>query len=122
MARRPFDGVLVDRCPNCRGIWLDGGELDLLRKGAGKSSDQLVKEAALETAAERRRLTVADRMCPRCQRKPLVPEHHDGVEVDRCAACGGLHFDWGELEAVLTSRRQGFAQWLNHLKNSLLGT
>jgi hypothetical protein len=23
--------VVIDRCPTCRGIWLDGGELDLIR-------------------------------------------------------------------------------------------
>jgi len=24
------DGVIIDRCPNCLGIWLDRGELDKL--------------------------------------------------------------------------------------------
>ena len=24
---------IVDRCPECRGVWLDGGELELLREG-----------------------------------------------------------------------------------------
>jgi len=23
--------IVIDRCPTCRGVWLDGGELDLLR-------------------------------------------------------------------------------------------
>ncbi len=24
------DGVMIDTCPTCRGIWLDGGELEKL--------------------------------------------------------------------------------------------
>jgi hypothetical protein len=25
--------LVLDRCPECRGVWLDGGELELLREG-----------------------------------------------------------------------------------------
>ncbi|HJR33491.1 MAG TPA: zf-TFIIB domain-containing protein [Gemmatimonadales bacterium] len=27
-----FHGVQIDRCPECHGIWLDGGEIELLMK------------------------------------------------------------------------------------------
>jgi len=27
-----FHGVQIDRCPDCHGVWLDHGELDLLMK------------------------------------------------------------------------------------------
>ncbi len=36
-------------------------------------------------------------MCPRC-REPLLAFELDGVEIDRCAACGGTWLDAGELE------------------------
>jgi Zn-finger nucleic acid-binding protein len=26
--------VVIDRCPTCSGVWLDGGELDQMRNGA----------------------------------------------------------------------------------------
>lgn len=26
--------IVIDRCPSCRGVWLDGGELQLLRQAA----------------------------------------------------------------------------------------
>jgi len=26
--------VVIDRCPTCSGVWLDGGELDKMRNGA----------------------------------------------------------------------------------------
>jgi Zn-finger nucleic acid-binding protein len=25
--------LVLDRCPGCQGVWLDGGELELLREG-----------------------------------------------------------------------------------------
>lgn len=28
------DGIVIDRCPNCNGIWLDEGELEAIRKAA----------------------------------------------------------------------------------------
>jgi hypothetical protein len=30
-----IDGVYVDRCSGCRGIWLDQGELETIRKNNG---------------------------------------------------------------------------------------
>ena len=38
-------------------------------------------------------------MCPRC-REPLVAFELDGVEIDRCLACGGTWLDAGELEWI----------------------
>ena len=31
LAKEIVLSVIVDRCPACRGVWLDGGELDQLR-------------------------------------------------------------------------------------------
>lgn len=28
--------VVIDRCPSCKGIWLDGGELDLIRSAVSE--------------------------------------------------------------------------------------
>ncbi|MFP4058799.1 MAG: zf-TFIIB domain-containing protein [Candidatus Brocadiia bacterium] len=40
--------------------------------------------------------------CPRCG-EPLVVAEYELIEVDSCAACGGLWLDGGELEALLGS-------------------
>lgn len=41
MSKEIVLNVVLDRCPTCKGMWLDGGELDLLREGieAGMASD-----------------------------------------------------------------------------------
>ncbi len=40
------------------------------------------------------------RHCPQC-RSVLQPFWAGDVELDRCGGCGGLWFDWGELERVV---------------------
>jgi Zn-finger nucleic acid-binding protein len=44
--------------------------------------------------------------CPACA-KTLVPEKMGDVTVDRCAACGGIWFDRGEVARVLDLHTQG---------------
>ncbi len=41
MSKEVVLNVVVDRCPACKGMWLDGGELELMRSGieAGMASD-----------------------------------------------------------------------------------
>lgn len=33
--------IVIDRCPTCKGVWLDGGELDLMKRSieAGLTTD-----------------------------------------------------------------------------------
>ena len=41
MSKEVVLNVVVDRCPACKGMWLDGGELELLKAGieAGMAAD-----------------------------------------------------------------------------------
>jgi len=32
MVKTVVHDIVIDRCPSCGGVWLDGGELELLRK------------------------------------------------------------------------------------------
>jgi len=38
-------------------------------------------------------------MCPHCG-EPLVGFELEGIEIDRCVACGGTWLDTGELESI----------------------
>ena len=38
---RERDGILVDACPSCRGVWLDRGELEKLIARATREIDEL---------------------------------------------------------------------------------
>jgi transcription initiation factor IIE alpha subunit len=39
-----YQNVMVDRCPDCKGIWLDHGELELLEKGEAKVTTGFLKK------------------------------------------------------------------------------
>ncbi len=41
MRKGAIQNVIVDRCPHCNGVWLDGGEIDLIGKAiqADKSGE-----------------------------------------------------------------------------------
>jgi len=38
LAMTERQGIEIDYCPNCRGVWLDRGELDKLLERAGQST------------------------------------------------------------------------------------
>lgn len=92
-------GVLIDLCETCRGIWLDRGEVFLLSANPKKLAAALAR-----TAAERR---PSQRSCPRCgvpmQAGPFLDPN---LEVDFCPQCEGMWFDDRELERTLNLDRE----------------
>ena len=96
-----FEQVEIDYCFECRGVWLDGGELDAIGRRAGALRNELL--AALETAAAQPTPGRGKRRCPVC-RKTLARATTPGdrpVVLDRCERGHGLWFDRGELAAVV---------------------
>jgi Zn-finger nucleic acid-binding protein len=73
------EGVEIDLCVNCGGVWLDGGELEALTGHNLKDYRQL--------------------MCPECN-LIMLTRTIGTVEVDHCFKCGGTWLDKGELEAI----------------------
>lgn len=114
-----LEGVEIDQCLDCRGIWLDAGELEMLTELAGVDPGGMT--AALGAAAHIRR---TQRRCPRCNRKmQLISVGRPApVELDRCPVGHGLWFDHGELQAVIANFHEGeegtvatfFADLLGH--------
>ena len=93
-----FDGIEVDHCLNCRGTWLDSGELELISELAGAPRgrlDQALRAAGTGTRGQRR--------CPRCRRKMrlVAVGAAPAVELDRCPAGHGLWLDAGELPTLV---------------------
>lgn len=106
----PYPGteILIDRCPDCQGIWLDQGEFQQLRAEMKKwvpEDDKSLNERAQELFAGIEEAG-ADRMsCPKCAGQ-LMDEVIDRIPVERCESCDGTWFDAGELTIILgVSRR-----------------
>ena len=93
------EAIEVDWCPQCRGLWFDEGELELLGEKAGRAlqTEDLGKRAGESIEKGRRR-------CPRCPRRMerlLLQAGVDSqVEIDRCVD-HGFWLDPGELAGIM---------------------
>lgn len=92
-----YGGIEMDHCLNCRGVWFDAGELDLLMKAAGM-------EGALSLPADEAKVEEKKRKCPICSH-PLAKAHMGDkkVLVDICSRGDGIWFDGGELVQVIAA-------------------
>ena len=80
------DGVTVDRCPFCRGIWFDPGELEAFcSSGDPSQPNSPFSGAKFEPAQGRIR-----RICPSCETESLCFGNLAGYEVWRCEDCRGF--------------------------------
>lgn len=94
-----LDGVEIDRCVECGGIWLDPGELEQIAEFAGVPPGPMTH--ALHHA--RQKGEPRQERCPRCgvrMRRAPVGEK-EAVELDHCPLGHGLWFDRGELQSVV---------------------
>jgi len=94
-----FEGLRVDACPGCGGIWFDEGELAQLAK-AGAGALRRLDDQHADTGFYTRR---PEARCPTC-RKPLTPfslPYAPEVTLDGCRECRGVWVDEGELSALV---------------------
>jgi len=111
-----FKDIEIDFCCQCKGIWLDEGELELLLQAdssAGKSAAGLLADLKKVDGTDGRR------KCPVCRKKmePVELSVEPPVEIDKCLHNHGLWFDKGELEQVMTSA--GASGRLSEFLNSI---
>jgi len=92
--------VEIDYCTNCKGIWLDRGELDLIFSTADKK--EIAKSFSTKTESDE-----VKKRCPICKKKmDKVEFENTGIILDRCSNNHGLWFDSGELKSLLKSAEE----------------
>ena len=89
-----FEGVTVDFCDSCKGIWFDADEMAFMLEMASDIPDlDEVKKDAKPT----------EYGCPRCENRKLEEMKfialHD-LLIDRCPQCHGIWLDKGELPKI----------------------
>jgi Zn-dependent protease with chaperone function len=83
-------GVMVDFCPACKGLWLDGGEINYFVENPNLVTQKLREPLINEKQSEK--------VCPRCATNMSAGGlFQPGLEIDHCKSCDGLWFDAGEL-------------------------
>jgi len=94
MAQIDVQGTEVDRCNVCNGIWLDAGEIEVLRN---KEAAAIVDTGS---ASQGKDYNVIDQYrCPRCggEMNRTVDEQQRHIWYETCNDCSGSFFDAGEL-------------------------
>lgn len=85
-----LQGVEVDLCPSCQGVWLDRGELSQL---VGTDKDLSPTASGMKDTSY---------ACPRCHQTltEVAYPWERRILVDVCAACEGIWLDAGELDKI----------------------
>lgn len=89
-----FEGIEVDRCRNCKGIWFDVGESESLGDGNAAVAIDIGDPAlGKETNA------ITRYRCPRCDGGMMRMADPKSKEIwyEECTACRGSFFDAGEF-------------------------
>lgn len=86
--------VELDYCPECKGLWLDGGELEQISRYA-------MKDLTIPDDAQEKPL-----ICPRCE-VPMFQFYYPqtSIIIEMCRHCEGLWCDSGELIGIETIRK-----------------
>lgn len=88
-----YQKIELDYCQNCKGVWFDSGELDLLLDAESPVCiSSMLKSAEGKTSEAKRR-------CPICHQ--TMKKSHAGeqppVLIDVCPQGDGIWFDGGEV-------------------------
>jgi Zn-finger nucleic acid-binding protein len=103
--RASFQGLEVDLCPKCGGLWLDRGEIT---RAATLPEAELSRLRGLLVGAGGGPPpvpTVNKAPCPACPGS-LAEVVLGAVHVDYCGSCHGIFLDRGELEEALMAVRE----------------
>jgi Zn-finger nucleic acid-binding protein len=100
-----FEGIQVDRCTSCKGIWFDVGETEWLRdSNAAAAIDTGDPRTGRETNE------IVRYRCPRCDggMMRMVDPRRDDIWYEECTSCRGVFFDAGEFSELNRDAVSGF--------------
>jgi Zn-finger nucleic acid-binding protein len=88
-----FEGVEVNRCPNCGGLWFDTGEAESLKLASAAAIDTGDALASIEYDS------IENVACPRGhgQMETVVNPAMLHIYFEACPVCHGVWFDAGEF-------------------------
>ncbi len=95
MKPETYEGIEVDRCPSCKGLFLDRGELEgMIARKMGNTADTLIFSATSD------QMDQVPAFCHRCNKGMVVGKGPGNVRVDVCRTCGAVFLDQGELATL----------------------
>jgi hypothetical protein len=96
-----YHNIELDYCNNCKGVWFDSGELDLLLKSQSLEEPKAFFDGILNS--EEAVSSEKKRMCPICGRKMKKTGigGQPAILIDVCRDRHGLWFDGGEVTQLM---------------------
>jgi Zn-finger nucleic acid-binding protein len=101
-----YHDIELDHCTNCKGVWFDLGELELLLKLVGAEAapslfNGLIRSPETITTEKKRK-------CPICNHKMKKNRAHENPDlvIDICERGDGLWFDGGEVALLIGEQPQ----------------
>ena len=96
-----YHSIELDYCSNCKGVWFDSGELELLLKSQGLEKSKTFFDGIFnsqETVSSEKK-----RKCPICGRrmKKTALGEQPEILIDVCRDQHGLWFDGGEVTRLI---------------------
>jgi Zn-finger nucleic acid-binding protein len=114
-------GVVLDRCVDSGGLWLDAGELDQLLVAAKDSSASLKDFLAqVPTISAAHQAVAGGRPSP-ITGKPMNQDRVLDIAIDRCPDSGGIWLDASELANALSSSHKTLASGVRDFFAQILG-
>ena len=96
-----IEGVALERCSSCSGIWFDARELSQLLEQDAR------QVASLRWGRDNQELERKKGFCPRDGSELLrvYSSINQSVIIDACASCRGIWLDGGEFERLFSARQ-----------------
>ncbi len=102
------EGIELDKCHHCDGLWFDAGELDRVRElDRSGVEEQIEQQYGSPTVAAGE--VDGYMRCPRCDNGRLQQftyTYNNRVRIDRCNECMGVWVDDSELDAIIGENQQ----------------
>lgn len=100
-----YEGVTIDTCNSCMGVWLDYSELSCIVKTKEESwSNEYIDSITKDIGVQGIRSSENERnlQCPKCnvQMPPVNYQYSSGVIVNTCPSNHGVWIDSGELDKI----------------------
>ncbi|HAI13923.1 MAG TPA: hypothetical protein DCM28_19625 [Phycisphaerales bacterium] len=89
-----FEGLTIERCECCKGLWFD---LHECKKLIAIKGSEIIDAGSPSVGEEHNKLGVYD--CPKCLHRmsQMVDHQQPHIWYEQCPGCGGVYLDAGEF-------------------------
>ncbi len=95
MVQETFEEIDIDRCPACKGLFLDSGELKaLISKKMGNKADTLGFSSTSD------HMDKVKAFCVSCNKDMQAMLGPGEIRIERCPDCKAIFLDQGELASL----------------------